>query len=176
MIGTNERSKKPMNRKMMVKATLVQALFLLALGGWLLHLRVHPPMADEDNLVPFILGIISIFIVPLMFSYKKTLIPAYLLNGFSVIIGTIMMAHFSIVHYTGPVAFPGIILNTTMADIAILWGKFAVGKTIFDLEYLKTDADEVSLKRYFRYPNTGWWFVHLIGLSIVYVLGNIFWR
>ena len=28
----------------------------------------------------------------------------------------------------------------------------------------------------YRYPNMGWWLVHLVGLSIVYTLGNLLWR
>jgi hypothetical protein len=28
----------------------------------------------------------------------------------------------------------------------------------------------------YRYPNMGWWMIHLIGISLVYFLGNYFWR
>ncbi len=29
---------------------------------------------------------------------------------------------------------------------------------------------------YFRFLQPGWWIVHLIGISLVYALGNLFWR
>lgn len=165
-----------MNRKNMLKTVLIAGLFFLALGGWLLHLRVHPVEVNKSNLVPFISGIISVFCLPLMFCFKPTITLAYILNGFFAIIGTITMAHFSIVHFTAPATFEVIFLNTTLADISLLWGKFAIGKVIFDLEFLKTDTDIKPAGRFFRYPNMGWWWVHLFALAIVYALGNILWK
>jgi hypothetical protein len=164
------------NKKIAIKAMLIQGLILLSLGGWLLHLRIHPPFMRDENMIPFIVGIFSVFIVPLMFYFRRTFNLAYLINGFSVILGTILMAHFSIAHFSGPVTFQSIFTNTLLADIAILWGKFAFGKAIFDLELLRSDTDTVPMTRYWRYPNSGWWFVHLFGWAAVYTLGNIFWR
>ena len=160
----------------MIKETLISSLFFLALGGWLLHLRIHPPEKETYNLVPFIAGIGSVFCIPLLFCFRPTLALAYVLNGFLVIIGTITMAHYSIAHFQGPITPAGIILKTTLADIAILWGKFAAGQALFNLEFLKSEADTVGKGRYFRYPNMGWWGVHLFALTAVYALGNIFWK
>ena len=142
----------------------------------MLHLRVHPPLEEGYNLIPFLSGVISIFLVPLLFWFKPTLILAYLINGFSVILGTITMAHLSLVNFNAPLTPQNLLLNTTIADIALLWGKFVVGKAIFDLELLHTDQDPVPKGRYFRYPNTGWWLVHLISWALVYALGNILWK
>ena len=86
------------------------------------------------------------------------------------------MAQFSIVHFEGPVNLKSIFLGTLLADIAILWGKFALGKALFDLEFLKSDTDPGPKGRFFRYPNMGWWWVHLFALSLVYTLGNILWK
>ncbi len=163
-----------MYRKKMVKAALIVSLFFLALGGWLLHLRIHPLIKDKENLVPFISGIGSVFCLPLLFWFRPTITLAYIINGFLVIIGTIIMTHFSIVHFQKPITLAGIILNTTLADIAILWGKFAVGKTLFDLEFLKSETDLTLKGRFFRYPSMGWWWVHFFVLAAVYALGNIF--
>jgi hypothetical protein len=165
-----------MDRKTQLKMTMTSGLVLLAVGGLLLHLRIHSPTQDEDNFVPFLSGIVSIFIVPWMFWFRRTAAYAYVINGFLVILGTITMAHFSIVHFKGPLTLPSILLNTTLADIALLWGKFAVGKNLFDLQFLHADTDAVPGGRFFRYPNMGWWWVHLVGLSAVYALGNIFWQ
>jgi hypothetical protein len=165
-----------MNRKKMLKVTLIAGLFCLALGGWLLHLRIHPLVKGADYYIPFISGIISVFCIPLLFWFRRTINLAYIANGFLVIIGTITMAQFSIVNFKVPVTAVNIIVNTLFADIAILWGKFAIGKAIFDLELLKSDADTARKGRFFRYPNMGWWLVHLFALALVYALGNIIWK
>ncbi len=165
-----------MNKKAKVKAALVFSLFLLGLGGWLLHSRIHPISKDADYLIPFIAGIVSAFCIPILFCFRPTVALAYIANGFLVIIGAITMAQFSIVHFEGPVAAANIILNTTLADILILFGKFFVGKAVFDLEFLRSDADTAPMGRFFRYPNMGWWLVHLAGLTLLYTLANIYWK
>lgn len=160
----------------MIKVTLIASLFFLALGGWCLHLRIHPPVKDADHLIPFISGILSVFCLPLLFWHKRTVALAYVLNGFLVIIGTVTMAHFSIVHFQGPVTLANILLMTTLADIAVLWAKFGLGKALFDLEFLKSETDAVSKGRFFRYPHMGWWWVHLVGIAAIYTFGNLFWK
>ena len=165
-----------MTKKNSIKATLIAGLFFLALGGWLLHLRIHSPAKDADNYIPFVTGLVSVFFLPVLFWFKRTAALAYILNGFSVIIGTITMAQFSIVHFQGTVSPSNILINTTLADTAILWGKFALGFALFKLEFLKTETDPAPKGRFFRYPNMGWWWAHLAGLSIIYTLGNILWK
>ncbi len=161
---------------MNIKAALVTSLFFLALGGWLLHLRIHPFSKNANYVIPFISGIISVFFLPLLFCFRPTVALAYILNGFLAIIGTITMAHLSIAHFDEPFELGNILLNTTFADIALLWAKFAAGKALFDLERLKSDADTLPKGRFLRYPNMGWWWIHLLGLSTLYVLGNILWK
>jgi len=165
-----------MNRKRVIKKTLIVSLFFLALGGWLLHLRIHSPVKDADYFIPFVAGIGSAFCLPFLFCFRPTLTVAYIINGFLVIIGTITMTHFSIVRFQGPTTAANIILNTLFADILILWGKFAVGKALFDLEFLRSDTDVVARGRFFRYPNMGWWWVHLAALTAVYALGKFIWK
>jgi len=165
-----------MTRKEMIRRTLVAGLFFFALGGWFLHLRIHPPSEEAGHLIPFISGVLSVFCVPVLFCYRRTLVLAYLLNGFSVILGTVLMAHFSIVRFQGPLTLPNVLLMTTIPDIVILWGKFALGKALFDLELLRSETDAASKGRFFRYPRMGWWWVHLAGVAAIYALGNLFWK
>ncbi len=165
-----------MNRKKTIKAMLIAGLFFLALGGWLLHLRIHPPARGADYFIPFAAGIVSVFCLPFLFCFRPALALAYVINGFLVIIGTITMAHFSIANFQGPITASNIILNTTFADIMILWGKFSLGKTLFDLEFLRSDTDVLVKGRFFRYPNMGWWWAHLVALAAVYTLGKILWK
>jgi len=161
----------------MLKAALLAGLFSIALGGWLLHLRIHPIAKGSLYLVPFISGVVSVFCLPFLFWFSRTITLAYIINGFLAILGTIVMAHFSIVFFKGPVTAENIILNTTLADIAVLWGKFFIGKALFDLEFLKSDTETFVAKgRLLRYPNMGWWLAHLFALAAVYALGNILWK
>ncbi len=165
-----------MTRKKMIKNTLIACLFFLSFGGWLLHLRIHPLIKSTDNIIPLISGILSVFCLPFLFWFDSTVSAAYIINGFLVIIGTLTMAHFSMVNFKGPVTLGNILLNATFADISILWAKFAIGKALFDLRHLKSDQDIVTKGRFFRYPNMGWWWVHLFALAAVYALGNFFWK
>jgi hypothetical protein len=159
-----------------VKSTLLSALVALSLGGFLLHLRIHPMAKNPANIIPVIAGILSIIVVPLLFSFKKTLAYGYVLNGFLAIIGTIVMAHFAIIHWPAPATMWSIIMETTLADIVITWTAFFVGKALFDLETFGYDREKARKGVTYRYPNMGWWIIHLAALSIVYYLGNQLWR
>jgi hypothetical protein len=165
-----------MTQKINLKISLVSGLVLLSLGGWLLHLRTHPLSQMPENNIAFISGIISVVIVPLLFLSTRTVQYAYLLNGFTVIIGTITMAHFSLTHLPSALSLSTLFLMTTLADILLLWGKFVLGKALFDLTWANLDKDLPRQVKTFKFPNMGWWWVHLAGFSLVYALGNIFWR
>ena len=86
------------------------------------------------------------------------------------------MSHFAIVHWPNPATLEAIIFNTTFPDIVIVWCKFFIGKSLFDLETFGYDPDKARLGKKYRYPNMGWWLVHLVAISIVYSLGNLLWR
>jgi hypothetical protein len=164
-----------MTQKQFVKCVLLWGLVVISLGGWLLHLRVHPIVVSKANLIPFLTGVISIVAIPLLFLHKKTFHYAYVLNGMFVIIGTITMAHFSIAHHPPQITLKNIFLNTTLADIMLLWAKFAIGKAIFDLEIL-SNIDQKHGGTSWHYPNMLWWWIHFAGFSVVYALGNILWK
>jgi len=165
-----------MSARTYIKSTLLIGLLTLSTGGLLLHSRIHPVGANYSNLVPAVSGLLAILAVPLLFCFRKTIAYGYVLNGFLVIIGTITMTHFSIAHWPNPTTVQAVLLNTTLADILILWSKFFVGKSLFDLEFFGYEAAREKKGKTFRYPNMGWWFVHLVTLSIIYYLGHILWR
>lgn len=151
--------------KKKIKGLLIFALFLASLGGGWMHFYNHPVSEVTYGWVPFIVGVITIFLVPLLFVFRKTLNLAYLLNGFAVIIGTIMMAHFSLKD------------SPIWPNILILWAKFAIGRAIFCLEIYPMDSNpKVKGWNLIRYPQLGFWFIHLAMWSLVYFLGNYFWR
>jgi hypothetical protein len=158
------------------KAILLAALVTLSLGGFLLHVRIHLVSQNSANLIPLISGVLSILVIPLLFSFKKTVEYGYVLNGILVIIGTIGMAHFSIVHWPAPATAGSIIFKTMLADIVMLWSKLFIGKALFDLEFFGYDQGKTKKGTTYRYPNLGWWLVHLAAIILVYFLGNQLWR
>lgn len=129
----------------MKKNTLLTALFLMAVGGLLLHLRIHNFMV-ADKLHPgntvfsgaFLLAslfpLIDVVLVTALFLSRKTAVYGYLLNGMLVIYGTIFMAHFSIAQMIDKsIPLQSMPLNSTCPDIAMLWADFFVGKALYDL-------------------------------------------
>ncbi|MGA1979230.1 MAG: hypothetical protein ABSG99_01510 [Sedimentisphaerales bacterium] len=158
------------------RSILLVGLLTLSVGGLLLHSRIHPVNTNYSNLVPAVSGLLSVLVVPLLFCRRRTIAYGYVLNGFLVITGTITMAHFSIAHWPNPVTVQAVLLNTTLADILILWAKFFIGKSLFDLEFFGYDTAREKKGITYRYPNMGWWLVHLASVSIVYYLGHILWR
>jgi hypothetical protein len=168
-----------MTVRMYTKTILLLALVTLGLGGALLHLRIHilPQIGENYAMImPLVAGILSVIIVPLLFLFKKTLAYGYVLNGILAILGTVTMAHFSIVHLSAPVSFATVMLNTTFGDILLLWGKFFVGKSLFDLEMVGYDRSHEKKGITYRYPHMGWWMIHLVVISTVYSLGHLLWR
>lgn len=139
-------------------------------------MRIHPLSKTAVNDVPFIAGLIGFAIVPAMFLHRKTFGYAYVINGMLVIIGAITMTHFSLVHPPEQITLSTILENTLLPDIAILFTNFALGKALFELEIFKSEGMPARQGRFFRYPNTGWWFVHLFSLSAVYLMGHYFWK
>lgn len=170
-----------MNRKSLIKATLVAAFFFIAFGAWLLHAKIHPPAERAVNLIPFVAGFTSTFILTLLFCFRPTVFLAYLVNGMLCIVGIITMAHFSVAQWSltnfqPPLTLVSLFLGTMMPDIIIVCGKFCLGKAIFDLESLKSDTSTTTPGRFWRWPNMGWWWVHFVGLTAVYVIGHLLWK
>jgi len=143
------------------------ALFFVSLGGWLMHIRIHPFAGNPPNYVPFIFGILSVFIIPILFNFKKTYLIAYLLNGFSVVIGTVAMTTFSLSGLSDPLTFSDLILRTTFAVILLLFSKLFIGQMILH-HYHPT-----GLGRMF----TAWWWTrHFVYVGAVFALGHLLWR
>jgi hypothetical protein len=49
-----------MVQKQKIRVLLVVGLFFISLGGWLLHMRIHPISKLALNWVPFVAGLISV--------------------------------------------------------------------------------------------------------------------
>ena len=177
LLTQDHKLKEPeMLQKQKLRWLLVGGLFFISLGGWILHMRIHPPLNHAANSVPFVVGLISFTAVAAMFLSRKTLAYAYVVNGMLVIIGTITMTHYSVAKPPEEITFASLISKTLFPDILILFTNFMLGKVLFELEILKTEETGVRKGRFFRYPNMGWWLVHLAALSGVYLVGHLFWK
>lgn len=164
-----------MKKKEYLRLTLILAIFFLSLGGWLLHLMIHPPSSDASNYIPAVSGFISVIVIPLLFIFRSTTPVAYLLNGMTVIIGTITMAHFSIKNPPQVWNLQTILLGTLLAHIILLWAKFAIGKAIFEMEMVINHPEAPTRSgKFFRFPNMGFWLAHLVGLTVIYIAGYYF--
>lgn len=164
-----------MLQKHKLRLVLVAGLFFLSLGGWLLHLRIHPLSKLPAHYIPFFAGLLGCTVLPALFLFRKTTAYAYVINGMLVILGTITMAHFSLTHLPAQITFSTLLMGTMLPDILILFGNFTVGKTLFELELLRADDTPARHGRFLRYPNLGWWLVHLLVLSAAYTLGHFIW-
>jgi hypothetical protein len=166
---------KSMTTRTYIRLILLGALVILSLAGFLIHTRIHLISQNQSFIVPFAAGIMSIAVIPALFWFKKTMAYGYVLNGFLCIIGTVTMAHYAIAHWFDPTSPPDILLKSMLIDILIVWGKFFVGKALFELETFGYDPDQPRAGITYRYPNMGWWLIHLAAVSLVYYLGNRLW-
>jgi len=143
------------------------ALFLIALGGWLLHLRIHPFQGNPPNFVPFVFGLLSVFFVPILLSFKQTFLIGYLLNGFSVVIGVVVMATFSLSGLPDPITFSGLMLKTSLSYNLILLSKLFIGQMVLHHYY------PTGLGRMF----TAWWWTrHFVYVGTFFAVGHLLWR
>jgi len=165
-----------MTQERFVKTTLLAALVTMSLGGWLLHLRIHPVDKALINWLPCISGIAALIVVPLLFLKKQTAGYGYVLNGMQVIIGAILMTRYSFLNPPDHLTFTTLFLKTTLPDILVLGGKFAVGKALFDLEMFGFTADLPRGGKSYRYPNMGWWWIHVAAISCIYCIGLLLGR
>jgi hypothetical protein len=165
-----------MRQKQKLRLLLISGLIFVSLGGWLLHLRLHPPFKLPANIIPFLAEMISFTVLPVMFLIRSTTAYAYVVNGMLVIIGTITMAHFSLARPPETLTPVTVFLSTLFPDIVILFTNFVLGKALFELTLLKNEETPARHGRFFRYPNMGWWLVHLAAMSAVYALGHFLWK
>ncbi|MBI4966195.1 MAG: hypothetical protein HY913_23150 [Desulfomonile tiedjei] len=115
------------------------ALLGLAIGGTMLHYRIHPPSEGGMHLVANIGTALDLVVVGILFLYRSTAVWGLLLNGFLAFLGIILMTDFSLsatLHgfvkikpWDSPV---GWLLETTFADIVILLADFLVGIALYN--------------------------------------------
>lgn len=149
------------------------AIILLSLGGWLLHARVHPISFDPANpgnpalIVPYIAGLLGIIAAPLLLNYRGTFVIGYLINGMSVVIGSIGMATLSLTRPPSPLTFTSILTGTMLSSILLLIPKLFLGQMVM-LHYHPNGMG--------RLFTAFWWTRHFIYLGAIFALGHFIWR
>ncbi len=142
----------------MKKGTLLAALFLLALSGLLLHLRIHffmvpdslhpgRSIVDSTKLFASLFPLIDVIVVTALFFSRKTAVYGYLLNGLIVIYGTILMAHYSMAEMSArAIPYQAMLLKSTLPDIGIAWADFFIGKALYDLHLKGSSAPRPGIE------------------------------
>jgi hypothetical protein len=143
----------------------------------LLHLRIHPVAKDAENWIPAVSGLLSVVVIPLLCWFRRTLPFGYLLNGMTVIVGTITMAAFTLEKPPEVWTLKTLLFGTLLADIVLLGGKFLVGQALYAVDRAVAQPEAAGLAgRFFRYPNLGFWLAHLVAMSAIYGAGKCLWE
>ncbi len=108
----------------------VFGLFCMALGGFFLHYRIHPPQRDAFNLIGTLFPLFNALILPVMFFFRRTMPWAYILNATSVVAGVVTMTWFSVANWKDPLTLYNILFHSTLADSLILMGKLPLAHSI----------------------------------------------
>ena len=116
------------------------ALVALALGGTIVHYKLHPIHEGLTHAWPFAFSVIDLFLVSLLFAFKSTAVWGLLLNSFLAMLGIIMMADLgimSVVHgwvkvgfFQDPIAWMG---DTMVSSIATATTDFLAGLALYSL-------------------------------------------
>lgn len=125
------------------RRALLGALFLLALGGFLLHYRIHPFFVPDKEhpgellfrgqfLAASVLPLLDLLVVTALFARRQTAPLGYLLNGVIVIYGAVLMSHLSIATLAPKApTMADWLLKSTFPDVAIAAGDFFVGSALY---------------------------------------------
>jgi hypothetical protein len=126
------------------RRVLLGALFLMAVSGLMLHLRIHPVWAPDKAdpavlifrgsfIAASLLPLLDVVAVTALFAARRTAVYGYLLNGLIVIYGTVLMSHFMIARL-GPAGAPlmdWLLWKSTLPDIGLAWADFFVGAALY---------------------------------------------
>lgn len=115
-----------MNRRI-----LIIAMFFLALGGFLLHYRIHPFVGIYR--IARIVSLLDVFLVTALLCARKSAIYGLLLKGIFTILGAVLMGHLSVAGFIGKnPTFSDWVFKSTLADILIALSGFLIARAIYD--------------------------------------------
>ena len=108
----------------------VLGLWCFALGGLLLHARIHPPNKEAFNWFAVGFALFNTVVLPWLFFFRRSAPWAYVINATSVIVGVVTMTWFSITHWTAPLTIGNLLLYSTLPDSLILLAKIPLAHQI----------------------------------------------
>lgn len=116
------------------------ALLAIAIGGFFLHFRIHPPTKSLTFFWPSLFCIFDVVVVSVLFLFKRTAVWALLINSFIAYLGIIMMADFTIfqtltnVIKINPLNEPfSWLVMTLFPDILISFTDFILGLALYKI-------------------------------------------
>lgn len=120
-----------MNRRI-----LIISMFLLALGGFLLHYRIHPFVGIYRFAI--IVSLLDVFLVTALLCVRSLAIYGLVLKGMFTILAVVLMGHFSIVGFIGKnPTLSDWVFKSTLADILIALSGFLITRAIYDSYFKK---------------------------------------
>jgi hypothetical protein len=114
---------------------LIGAFFLISLGGFLLHLRIHPVSVSAFNWVAVSFAAVNTFVLPLLFHSPRTAPGAYVFTWATVVVGTVGMGFHSLTSWKLAPTVMNILLSSTLPDILILWAKLLIAHKILRIHW-----------------------------------------
>jgi hypothetical protein len=109
---------------------LILGLWVMSVGGLLLHHRIHPVSKDAFNWFAIGFALFNTVVLPWMFCFRKGTRWAYVINATTVVVGVVGMTAFSINHWDKPLTVMNILLFSTLADSLILLAKLPMAHAI----------------------------------------------
>ena len=117
-----------MNRRSVV--ILIAIHMTLSLIGLLAHANTHPVQRSLYFWWATPVSLFSLIVLPLLFFNTATVRWGYMLNWFTVGIGTIAMSYFSLFTLEPPYTFLRIATESTLPKIFLLWMKVPIAAAI----------------------------------------------
>ncbi len=102
----------------------------LSLGGLLIHMKIHPVNKSLYFLWASPVNIFSFIVLPILFIRPSTVAWGFIFNAFTVGIGTIGMAYFSVLTFEPPFSLFRLLSESTLPAIVILWAKIPLAMLI----------------------------------------------
>ncbi|UCG38580.1 MAG: hypothetical protein JSV00_10500 [bacterium] len=131
-----------------IRRLLRLAMFLMAVGGAVLHQRYHPSLGAFEgqggaafaNSVAMVLSLADVVHVTWLFSRKSTASWGYLVNGLIVIFGTVIMVHFGLTrtYVPGSPLYRHLLIPTT-PYILLAWADFSLGAVLYRLWFAESE-------------------------------------
>jgi hypothetical protein len=103
----------------------------LSLGGFLVHLKIHPPTKSLFFLWASPFSAFSLCVIPVLYWRPSTVNWGVLLNCISVGVGIIGMTYFSIHTLIPPITIVKLLVHSTLADSIMLMAKIPLAYLIF---------------------------------------------